>query len=232
LTIWFLLLFGAANTYLIGMTPFFSSLIVAIFLYLPGAVLVGYGIDQFAGVVTQRLSLSSPRAKLVGSAALVILLASAGLVGMVYTSKVIEPDNGFVRPADLKAMEWIRENTPRDARFSIAIHFWTPVVAHGLDGGYWIPFLADRQTTIPPEVYSSDGSSALIASTNQLLVALAQVTAAPQMWQLLRQHQVTHVYLGNRPTYLQPEFFDADPAHFKLLYTGDHVWIYAVLPER
>jgi hypothetical protein len=226
---WILLLFGAANIHLIRMVPLFSSLIVAIFLYLPVAILVGYGVDRVAAGVARRLAFLSPRTRTVGTLALAAVLVVAGLGGMAYTSKIIEPDNGFVRPADLAAMEWISQNTPADARFHIATHFWTPVVAHGLDAGYWIPYLTGRETTIPPEVYGSDGSASYIDATNQRLRELAQATTASQLWQVLQQFHVTHIYIGNRPTDLRPDLFDSDPAHFRLLYARDHVWVYEVV---
>jgi len=99
-------------------------------------------------------------------------------------------------------------------------------VAHGLDAGYWIPYLAGRQTMMPPEVYSNDGSAAYIASTNKLLRDLAGASTTQQVWQTMRENQLTHVYIGNRPTYLKSDFFDADGTHFRPVYTADGVWIY------
>lgn len=226
---WLLALLVAANLHLVGVPPFFSTLIVAICLYLPVAVLAGYGADQAARAITAALPTAAARAKGPVAAALAALLLALGLYGMVYTARVIEPDNGFVRPADLTAMTWIRGNTPEDARFYVASQFWTPMVAHGLDAGYWIPYLAGRQTTMPPEVYSNDGSGEYIASTNKLLRDLDGAATAQQVWEIMREHQVTHVYIGNRPTYLKPAFFEADAAHFRPVYTMDGVWIYEAI---
>lgn len=223
---WVLILLAAANLHLVGVPPFFSTLIVAIYLYLPVAVLVGHGADQLAGAIMRSESLPAGRARKVAAAGLAVLFVAAGLYGMVYTARVIEPDNGFVRPADLKAMAWIRGNTAEDARFYVANQFWTPMVAHGLDAGYWIPYLAGRQTMMPPEVYSNDGSAAYIASTNKLLRDLAGASTTQQVWQTMRENQLTHVYIGNRPTYLKSDFFDADGTHFRPVYTADGVWIY------
>jgi hypothetical protein len=49
--------------------------------------------------------------------------------------------------ADRKAMEWIKQNTPEDALFAINTHFWLPNSPHGSDGGYWIPYFAEREIT-------------------------------------------------------------------------------------
>ncbi len=223
---WLAILLVAANLHLVGIPPFFSTLIVAICLYLPVAVLVGYGADQLGGALMASLPPAAARARRVAAVGLAVLFVAAGLYGMVYTARVIEPDNGFVRPADLKAMAWIRGNIAADARFYVANQFWTPMVAHGLDAGYWIPYLAGRQTMMPPEVYSNDGSAELIAATNQLLRDLDGASTAQQVWQTMRGNQLTHVYIGNRPTYLKPDFFDADGTHFRPVYAADGVWIY------
>jgi Family of unknown function (DUF6541) len=229
LVIWVILLFGAANLHLIGLTPLFSSLIVTICLYLPVAALVGYGADRLVDWLAPFFSISTPRARVLGATAVAVVFAAIGVCGMAYTSRVIEPENGFVRPADLEAMRWIQQNTPQDALFHISTHFWTPQVAHGLDAGYWIPLLANRQVTIPPEIYASDGSDAYIASTNERLLGLVQAKTPQQMWQVLREDHVTHIYIGNRSANLRPEFFNSDPTHFRPVYARDSVWIYEVM---
>ena len=228
LVIWVILLFGAANLHLIGLTALFSSLIVTICLYLPVAALVGYGADRLADWLAPFLSISTPRARVLGLAVLAVVFVVTGSYGAAYTSSVVARENGFVRSADLDAMQWIQQNIPQDALFHIATYFWTPILAHGLDAGYWIPLLAKRQTTIPPEPYTSDGSEAYFVSTNQRLMRLMGAKTPQQMWQAMREYHVTHVYIGNRPTTLRPEFFDADPAHFRLIYARDSVRIYEV----
>ena len=59
----------------------------------------------------------------------------------------IEPYRYFVTEADIAAMDWIIRNTAEDAVFAVNTHFWLPQAPHGTDGGYWIPYFAERQMT-------------------------------------------------------------------------------------
>jgi hypothetical protein len=151
------------------------------------------------------------------------------LWGVGYTVELILPENGFVRPADLEAMQWIQENTPQDALFHISAYFWQPDVVHGLDAGFWIPFLAQRQTTIPAQVYDSDGSAGYAAFINRRARMLLGANTPEQLWQVMREYHVTHVYIGNRQTGLHPEFFLAAPTRFRVLYSKDNVWVFKVI---
>lgn len=225
LTLWMLALFAAANTHLIGITPLFSNLVASISLYLPLSALVGYLVDQLVGAAIHFYGGRPLVLRLIhwGTATCLILI---GLAGVPYTARLIKPSLSFVRPADLEAMEWIEQNIPQDALFHIGTHFWTPVVAHGLDAGYWMPFLAHRQTTIPVQLYSSDGSPQYRQFINSRARDLLEVETSEKLWEMMREYDITHVYLGARPANLRPEFFLDDPVHFEPLYSKDGVWVF------
>ena len=116
----------------------------------------------------------------------------------------------------------------RRCLFYIKAHFWTPGVAHGLDGGYWIPYLTGRETIIPPQVYASDGSPEYASFINRRIRALMEAGTPDQLWQVMKEYHITHIYIGSRPTDLLPEPFLEDPAHFGLVYNDDAVWIFQV----
>jgi hypothetical protein len=225
LVVWMLTLFAAANTHLIGITPLFSNLVASISLYLPLATLIGYLVawlaewaDRFAREHTSRHRLLRP------SAAVALVLIS--LAGVPSTAGLFEPSARFVLPADLDAMEWIEQHVPQDALFHIGTHFWTPLLAHGIDAGYWIPYLAHRETTIPVETYATDGSAEYMELVNRRARDLLDATTPETLWQVMRRYNVTHFYLGSRPTNFSPEFFLEDPARFRPLYSANGVWIF------
>jgi len=230
IVLWIASLFIAANLHLVGVTPFFSSLIVITWIYLPLVALIGYLADHLIALVTPFLA-RHPQPSNISRQIAVAAFAILCLGGVIYTAGLIEPENGFVRPADLAAMQWIQENVPQDALFHIKTHFWTPAVAHGLDAGYWIPLLTRRQTTIPPEVYASDGSLEQFNLINQRARELVQVSTPEQLWRVLTKYKVTHIYIGSRPTDLRPDFFQADPIHFRSIYQKDGVWIFLVVVQ-
>ena len=228
---WTLALFGAANLHILGVTPLLSNTIVIICLYLPIASLAGYFFGQllakFSSLLS-RLSAGTIR-KLQAVATLIILIVM--VVAAIYLTRLIAPENGFVQPADLNAMAWIEQNLPRDnVLFDIKTHFWTPEVAHGLDGGYWIPLLTGRQTIMPPQVYNSDGTPEYADFINQRARALTLANNTPeQLWQAIIKYDVTHIYIGSRKTDWGPEIFLTYPAHFDPIYSKDGVWIFKVI---
>jgi hypothetical protein len=133
----------------------------------------------------------------------------------------------------MAAMPRIEQEDPADPLFYIATTFWTPYVAHGLDGGYFLPLLAARQTVMPPQHYASDGTLEYRAFINQRLHELhAAQNAAPEaadaLWHVLRAYGITHVYIGVRATDLDPAWFAARPDLFTPLYDQDGVAIFAV----
>jgi hypothetical protein len=225
LVVWMLALFAAANTHRIGITPLFSNLVASIILYLPLASLVGYLVAHMAKWSAIIASGHPPLQRLLrwGTATGLVLV---GLAGVPYTTKLIEPSASFVRPADLDAMEWIEQHVPQDVLFHIGTHFWTPLLAHGIDAGYWIPYLAHRETTIPVETYVTDGSTEFMELVNRRARDLLAASTPEMLWQVMRQYNVTHLYLGSRPTNLNPEFFLEDPARFRPLYSANGVWIF------
>jgi hypothetical protein len=225
LVIWVMLMFAAANSYLINFPPLVSNTIVIILLYLPAAVLIGYLVSLLGRWIAHLLRERKGWRRFLQWGVVTVFLL-IGLLGAVYTARLVEPQNGFVRPEDLQAMAWIRTHVPRDATFYVSTHFWTPVVAHGLDAGYWIPLLAERQTILPPEPYGSDGSAAYMQVVNQRARALLEASTPQDLWERMQEYGVTHVYVGKRDTYLNADFFLQAPAYFQPLYSVDGVWVF------
>ncbi len=222
---WLLSIFMISNAYLIGVTPLVPNDVSIILLYLPGAALIGYLASELIKF-NRYLSWSYHSLASVLAKASLIVYVLVGIRGMGYTAGLIAPGNGFVSPADVDAMAWIRQYIPGNARFHISVHFWTPVVAHGLDAGYWIPLLAERQVTVPPEIYASDGSAEYMKFINQRLRDLLASDTPEKLWETMQRYDITHVYIGYRKSILDPDFFKRDPVHFKLVYEEGGVWIF------
>lgn len=227
LLLWFLSLLAVANLPSIGIVPPFSNLVVSLITYIPGATLIGYlaaNLRTFSArfLHSRRLLTRILRAAAVAGTALICL------GGVKYTVQLIRPQNGFVGQADLDAMDWIQESTPDDALFYIGTHFWTPMVAHGVDAGYWIPWLSERETVLPPQVYASDGTPEYIEFINQRARELSDARTSEQLWEVMMQYDVTHVYVGSRPTDLRADFLLADPVRFRPVYSEGGAWVFEV----
>ena len=221
-----LLALSFTNT--IGFTPLFSALIVAIWMYLPLGLLSAYSIETMYAWLSVRWIVASLNRRYL-LIPIVPILILAYVTGARSVKEITLPENGFVRDEDLLAMSWIRENTEHDALFYVSTHFWTPIVAHGLDAGYWIPYLADRQTTLPPQMYASDGSAEYMAMINTRARELIHASSISDAHNLMVNYGITHVYIGNRPSSLSAQEFLQHADLFELLYNDGQVWIFRVI---
>ncbi len=231
LLLWMISLFVGANLHLLNFTPLYSNTIVIIALYLPLAALIGYLFHELAAFATNQCTITrAARERLMGG--LLIGLVLLGIGAIVSNTRLVARDNIFVRDADVQAMRWIEQETPPDALFYIATSFWTPEVAHGLDGGYYLPLLAARQTIMPPQHYASDGTGEYRNLVNQRLYDLAAAEDAQTLWATLNHYGITYIYIGARKTELDPVFFVAHPELFTQIYNQNGVWIFQVQPSE
>jgi hypothetical protein len=77
--------------------------------------------------------------------------------GMRWQRDLIAEEHMLFTPADAPAMEWIKTHTPADARFLVDMFpAYNDSLFVGSDGGWWIPLLTGRQTTLPPITYVSE----------------------------------------------------------------------------
>jgi hypothetical protein len=230
LLLWMAAMFAGANLHYLNFTPLYSNTIVIIALYLPLCALIGYGGAEVVSAASARWTFT-PGVQRGMALASFVVVAILGIYAIERDARLVERENVFVREGDRRAMQWIREEVPADALFYIATTFWTPGVAHGLDGGYYLPLLTARQTIMPPQHYASDGSGEYRAFVVQRLHDLDAAQDADALWAMLNHYEITHIYIGVRKTQLDPAFFAARPDLFAPLYEADGVYIFAVNPD-
>jgi hypothetical protein len=199
---------------------FMDRISTVISLYLPVSVAIGWLVSE----IDSRRS----RVPIWGKTALVI--ASAGLLlwFIPQYANNVRYGGAFVGPEDLPAIEWVRENTPPDARFMVNLfHFsFSSDLIIAIDSGYWLPLLARRQTIAPPMAYISEKSrlpdaTGTLRELDQLNGQLCDARA----WALLRQHGITHVFLGNLGGPIDPEALKACP-DFSLEFEGGGAYVF------
>jgi hypothetical protein len=230
LLLWMVAVFAGANLHLINLTPLYSNTIAVLWLYLPLSALCGYGFSEIAAWFIKRFDIRSECSPLWAAGLIVVILLMGGYA-VPRDLKMVAPDNGFVRAGDLAAMAWVRQEIAPDALFYIATNFWTPTVAHGLEGGYYLPLLTGRQTIMPLQNYASDGTMEYRRMVNQRLRDLAAAPDAHALAQVMRDYGITHVYIGVRPTPVNAQSFLDDPDDFELLYDENDVRIFALRAE-
>ena len=148
--------------------------------------------------------------------------------------------HAMVTRPDLRAMVWIRENTPEDARFLINSFFaYGGGVVVGSDGGWWMPLLAERANTVPPLNYGTEQGPRpeYREWINEPTGQIQEVGGnGPETLALLRERGVTHVYVGQQqgrvfysgPDVLGPEAL-LHSVHYRLVYHRDRVWVFGVV---
>jgi hypothetical protein len=168
---------------------------VLILLYLPIALLIGCAVEELV-----RLFAGHERTASMAVASVVTVCA---LFAAPLRARDIEAFRYFVTPADVAAADWIRANTPPDAQFVVNTTFWLPQAPHGTDGGYWIPYLAERSTTVGVMI-NSLGSDELIYEIVSLSRAEERLESDPSAVDELRDRGVDYIYIGARGDFSGP----------------------------
>lgn len=78
---------------------------------------------------------------------LLFLMVLLGFAASFSRVDQFERRRAFMTDEDVKAMEWVKNNTPKDALFAVNTAFLNPRVPYGTDAGYWLPFYGQRPTT-------------------------------------------------------------------------------------
>jgi hypothetical protein len=107
----------------------------------------------------------------------------------------------------------------------------------GSDGGWWLPLLAGRQTTMPPINYTLEAEPQPgYRAQVRAMAALAQAEEFDEaaLLEALRAQGVTHVYLGQRQgrlnyngPVLEPAELLASP-NFHLIFHQDRVRVFEI----
>jgi hypothetical protein len=209
----------------------------AITLFLPGALAVGWGAEQWLALgdwlrAARFTSLIGERMRQLGAmlipALLAGLLAYAGWRGLLMQISIPNPTTRLAWAEDVEALQWVSDHTPQDAVFAINGWQWLNTIWAGADGGAWLGPLTGRATTLPPVDYTFQATWApQVREFNTQLAAITDASS-PEMLALLQEQQVTHIYIGAKGGTLKPEMFTASE-HYRLLYTNGAAWVFEVI---
>lgn len=228
-SVWWFLLILAANPGWLQLpgTGVLSNFAVFIAFYIPAGTLLGSMAGSLIGKIERR-----PLALAVMAVGL--MLGAWGAYQRTGEVRLVE--HALATTADQRAANWIQANIAPEATFLVNTFMaYGGGVVVGSDGGWWLPLLARRQTTLPPINYATERGPE--PDYAQQVVALATAIQStnitdPAVLTLLREHGVTHVYIGQRQgrvnnpqPALSPTTLNSSP-HFRLLYRQDRVWIF------
>lgn len=201
--------------------------------YIPAGILVGVAI----GWVVYRLR--HPILQLL------VLLSMVGGIWWGWDARIQNVGNestNYMTTADIEAAKWIDAHLPADAHFLINGYYLNTGSVVGSDAGWWLPLLAHRKVVLPPMVYGAEQGPRPDYEEwiNHLYTTLYnQGINDPQTVALLREHGITHIYVGHYQGtigyhgtnhVLKPELLLENPV-FHPIYHEDGVWIFELLPE-
>ncbi|MFQ6059521.1 MAG: hypothetical protein ACE5MB_11655, partial [Anaerolineae bacterium] len=225
--LWAALLLLITNPNVLGLpsTWLLSNSSLVISLFLPLAILCGYLVASLYQVLESRLDVGGRSRARYALGGLIALVALWGAWSML---SIVNPVTILATRDDVAAMAWIREHTSPGAKFLINARHWQEGTYVGSDGGYWIPLLTGRRTTLPPAVYIY-GPLAYQMRIRALAEAVAEAKSLDDegLGRLLQDEGVTHVYLGARGGNLTPQMF-LDAPGYRLAYSNGAVWIFAL----
>jgi hypothetical protein len=212
--------------------------------YIPAGIIIGAVAGQLVGAQhsasdapADGAAVSYSRQRAI-SPLLALLVAALGVWGAGQRLYDLQPAIfALITRPDIEAAGWIREHTPKDARFLVNSFFtFGDAAIVGSDGGWWLPLLAGRQTMVPPLNYvSEEGPRPDYAEWIKSLSAelLKKGIDHPDVLKMLRERGIAYVYIGQRqgrvnyggPYPLEPERVLASP-HFHPIYHQNRVWVF------
>ena len=208
---WTLLLIGLTLPWGLRLGPFRPDH-YAIVLFLPAAV-SGAHLLISAAQAAARVFRSQAAGWAAGGLAVLLLLSW----GMKETAEVINPVTILATQADRAALNWIRQNTPPEARFFINTAGWQGSTLRGADGGAWITTYTGRWALVPAVIYSWGG----LVYSQQVgdFASRAQgiTTCSDELTSLLKDANLSYLYLRQGSGALQAAALAHCP-NFKRVY--------------
>ncbi len=159
-----------------------------------------------------------------------LVVAALGLLvywGLREVPDIINPQTVLAEQPDVEAAAWVAANTGPESVFFINTDHWQGGAYRGVDGGWWLPLLADRRTILPPVLYLM-GEKAYADAVLETARQAAEIDACDaDFWALVADEGVTHVYLKWGVGSLQPGAL-ANCQGARLVYDVDGIYIFTL----
>jgi alpha-L-rhamnosidase len=206
---------------------------IMIALYIPVSLLLGWLIGGAVALLREHF-------KLVGQCIGAGIIGGIALWSVGAQVGVVQPSYMLVTRSDMRAMAWIREHTPVDARFLVeGFRIYDGWSAVGADAGWWIPLLAGRENTMPPQYALMNEAPVEPGYTQRVVDLVARLEQTPPVSpagvRTLCDWGITHVYIGQRQgkvgvgatQLFSPNSF-IDSVYFQQVYHQDRVYVLAM----
>jgi hypothetical protein len=247
-TIWWFLIILSANPrwFKLPGDGVITNFAVSIAFYFPAALIIGSSVEAILEFPLFSKKEFNPgnKSKIITlfiPTLILLIVCTIGLWGLPKRINDLKiPTYALVTRPDLRAMKWIQDNTPLDATFLVNSFFaYNDSLVAGSDGGWWLPLLAKRNTSLPPITYSFEegvGATNLIETNNLSWEIKTKGITNPEVISMLGKRGINYIYIGQRqgvvnykgPKFLDPQAINDDP-NFKEIYHQDRVWIFEII---
>lgn len=149
----------------------------------------------------------------------------------------VQPDpHAMATRQDIKAMEWIRENTPPESRILVNSFFaYGGSTIVGSDGGWWIPYFTTRKISVPPMPYVNEKGpfADYVSYVNSLRQMIEEKGYThPEVIAELKARGYQYAYIGDKqgsvnytgPVIMKPKIM-IDSGYYEAVYHKGNVWI-------
>lgn len=196
----------------------------AIILFLPLAVWAGWAAWQLGEWLAKAL-----KRNWLALAAPGLLVGGWVIWSFDFSAHIINTSTILVTEADIEALDWVRENTPEDARFFINTTYWLNDIYRGADGGGWLLPYTSRWALVPTVFYGFSPDKDMTSQIRQWGERAATITTCDDaFWALVEETGADWVYVTKENGEIQS--IDLINCHtLQLLYSSQSINIYKIL---
>jgi hypothetical protein len=171
-----------------------------------------------------------------------LIIIFSGIWGIRKRLNDIVPSKfSLVTRPDIRAFNWIRENTHPNDRFLVnSFLAFNNTVAVGSDGGWWLSYFCERESTLPPINYATErGFNPDFALSVKNISKTIQTIGdnESELINFLVQQGITHVYIGQLQGTVNNPGLSIDPyrlitnPYLQLIFNEDRVWLFKIVSK-
>jgi hypothetical protein len=229
---WWLVVVLMANPHWVGLpgAGLLSNFAVFIAIYIPASLIIGVSLTWLIEPLQKRSPII---------ANILAILAVVLTISLTARNRIndIQPEpHAMATRQDIKAMEWIRNNTPEDARILVNSFFaYGGSTIVGSDGGWWIPYFTRRKISVPPMPYTSEKGPfpdyvQYVNSLRQMIEEKGYTD--PEVVAELKARGYQYAYIGEKegrvnytgPVVMKPKLM-IESGFYEAVYHKGKVWI-------
>ena len=162
-----------------------------IILFLPLCLLAGGFVEQVGRWLVRLF-----KQHWLGQLVFAVVGLSVVIWGVLQTRDIVNQSTMLANQADVKALQWIDSNLPRDVRFFVNTTGWGYDIYRGVDGGAWLLPQTGRFSLAPTIFYPFGKDKSYIDQINGWGGRASLISGCnEELWALVQEAALTHIYI-------------------------------------